>query len=476
MQEVQQILLSNVGRQSVLQLQTLMILVCYRFATDHIKDVWMLLAIAARIAFTRRLNHEQPSLDPTVQESLRRLMWLIFWLDKLFSGGVDDLVVCPTEQMHIRLPSNDYDFECGLSSISPYLTLLDGDNSSRASLLAFNIRLYHIRERILRYTKLVIQSGASPFDSRTDLQTLDAELQRFQASLPENHRLSERRLMMMAHSRESTGYVMLHTRWHLARGDLYRFLVPGIRESVSIEAMEATPVDFADHCQVECLESSLLLCDLWSSVYHLDARRPINDRGLPVSIYQCAKRIDRLCHLLPSEGNHCLESIRGKLTEAVSMTAHLRGIHAWIDGCINDTVKLLPVMGLRGQTTSSRHSPNASETPDHIVLRSKHSLIEANLDQSAITSMTSPLPPAPGDLGPLSVPEDGHSIIPHTAPVVGVAHTADSVQPLQEQIYGVDDMNGASFTFEGQDFGLPWSPFESDPAAGGAEGLSSLYM
>lgn len=150
MREVQGTLMASIGGQSITQLQTLMLFIRHRYETGVIRDVWMLLPTAARIAFTKRLNYEHPNMDPIQQESLRRIMWSIFNLDRILCGGLEDLVVCPPERIHIRLPSRNNIFERGLPSKAPYLAAHESDDLSEMDASSYAIRLSLIREKVLR--------------------------------------------------------------------------------------------------------------------------------------------------------------------------------------------------------------------------------------------------------------------------------------------------------------------------------------
>ncbi|CAI4213661.1 unnamed protein product [Parascedosporium putredinis] len=283
MREVQQELLSRLGKTTIADLQTLLLLIKFHFTFKFTEEVWTLLAMAARIAFTKRLNYERPTVDPVVQECLRRLMWTVFYLDKLFSGGIEDLTLCPSERIHIRLPSNDRCFQRGIRSRSHFLRD-PGDKKSDMDALAYRIKLFDLRDRIFRYTRRVVLEKSSPFVSREELCALDEELVLFKTTLPDELETDDAQLKLMCHSSEARTYVMLHSTIHLCRCDLYRFLVPGIREAVSSEAMENTPPEYIDHCQRQCLGSALSLCDLWSKLYHLETDRDIDSPTLVIAM------------------------------------------------------------------------------------------------------------------------------------------------------------------------------------------------
>lgn len=147
--QVQNELVNQLGELSVPKLQALMLVIRFLFSLRFTGDVWVLLSVASRVAFTKRLNYERPSIDPVRQESLRRLMWSIYSIDKVFSGGIEDLTVCPTQRMHIRLPSSHHNFQLGLKSRTPFLRS-KGDGDTDLNVLAFLMRLYDIRDRVLR--------------------------------------------------------------------------------------------------------------------------------------------------------------------------------------------------------------------------------------------------------------------------------------------------------------------------------------
>jgi hypothetical protein len=150
MREVQDETLRRVGRHTITHLQILVLLSRFRFHAGDFGDAWDILALAARVAFTIRLNYEHDGLDRIVQESQRRLVWAIYHQDRFFSGGIADLQVCPVEKMHIRLPCDDRSFEMGLISKAGFLDDNDIDPSANMGTHAFKLRLLAIRDRILR--------------------------------------------------------------------------------------------------------------------------------------------------------------------------------------------------------------------------------------------------------------------------------------------------------------------------------------
>ena len=150
MQEVQDDTLRKIGRQTLAHLKILVMLLRFRFQAGQFPDAWSLLALAARSAFTMRLNYEHSNPDPLVQESNRRLVWAIYQLDRLYSGGMEDLAVFPVEKMHVRLPCDERSFEMGIGSKAGFLHETGMEPSANVDAHAFKLRLLAIRDRILR--------------------------------------------------------------------------------------------------------------------------------------------------------------------------------------------------------------------------------------------------------------------------------------------------------------------------------------
>lgn len=173
--------------------------------------------------------------------------------------------------------------------------------------------------------------------SKNELDALDKELVKFRQSLPDDLQLDSSRLTVMGHLRESTSYIALHTTLLLCRCDLHRFLIPGIRESVSEESLSDTPGDFAAYCQETCLNGALALCDLFSDIYALDTKKAIDTPTFTVTLYQCVKIIGCLYYLLPGDGPNSLEELKRKLTEALSLARPIQSVFIWLRPCVSKT-------------------------------------------------------------------------------------------------------------------------------------------
>jgi hypothetical protein len=153
--EAQVFLLGQIGTHNLAQLQALTLTVQFHFLAGDMSEAWNLISLAARLAFTLRLNYEHPELDPIAQESQRRVVWAIYQTDRVLSGGVEDLAVCPVNRMHIRLPCDDHRFHRGIQSQAGFLDEKGPSQGiSYMDILAFHVKLNAIRDRILRYAAL----------------------------------------------------------------------------------------------------------------------------------------------------------------------------------------------------------------------------------------------------------------------------------------------------------------------------------
>jgi hypothetical protein len=150
MREAQSIILGHLNKFSVSRLQALVLVIQFHLQTGNTAEAWNLMSLAARFAFTLRLNYERPNLDSITQESHRRLFWAIYLLDRLFASGIEDLSLCPMERIYIRLPCDDRSFERGIVSRAEYHKHEEGAERSIMDPLSYLIRLYEYREKILR--------------------------------------------------------------------------------------------------------------------------------------------------------------------------------------------------------------------------------------------------------------------------------------------------------------------------------------
>ncbi|KAF5702757.1 hypothetical protein FMUND_13312 [Fusarium mundagurra] len=428
MKQVQHELVNHMGDMSVPKLQALMLVIKFLFSMRFTGDVWVLLSIASRVAFTKRLNYERPAIDPVKQECLRRLMWSTYVVDKIFSGGIEDLTVCPTQRMHIRLPSSNHNFQLGSRSKAPFLRSKN-ESDTDLNVLAYLMRLYDIRDRVLR-------------------------------------------LMIMCHSEEARTYTTLHTILFSSRCDLHRFLIPGIREAVSPEAVGQTPREYIDYCQQQCLQTALRYIDMWSKVRQMETSSRVGTPTFAVVTYQFVKMVDHLAALLPLHGESSLPVIKQKFMDILLIVSGSRAEVGWIGTCIADIENLIPRLGTRHISPGSPASPGTLRLQEKLHRRSKHAF--APDDEEEEDPAIRPPESNTGEEMPetsleSAVLENSTGQDIWSFPVQGdeqglTGSTGDgslgSFSSMGYPLINYDSINSADMVFGDQELGFPLDPFD----------------
>jgi hypothetical protein len=160
--------------------------------------------------------------------------------------------------------------------------------------------------------------------------------------------------------------------------DLYRFCVPGIRESVSKKALSLTPPDFVEYCQRACLDFSVRFCESWSDFYHLESNESLGGEFLVISIYQVVQILHHLRHLLPDQGDICIASLKTKLVEALQIAKPLERIFSNAAGCLRDSERLIDALGrdsITRTTSASSINDGLEATGEKQHLASQHSVL-----------------------------------------------------------------------------------------------------
>ncbi|KAF5574260.1 hypothetical protein FPANT_11865 [Fusarium pseudoanthophilum] len=432
MKQVQDELVNHMGDMSVPKLQALMLVIKFLFSMRFTGDVWVLLSIASRVAFTKRLNYERPAIDPVRQECLRRLMWSLYVVDKIFSGGIEDLTVCPTQRMHIRLPSSHHNFQLGSRSKAPFLRSKT-ESDTDLNVLAYLMRLYDIRDRVLR-------------------------------------------LMIMCHSEEARTYTTVHTILFSSRCDLHRFLIPGIREAVSPEAVNQTPREYIDYCQQQCLQTALRYIDMWSKVRQMETSSRVGTPTFAVVTYQFVKMVDHLAALLPLHGESSLPVIKQKFMDILLIVSGSRAEVGWSGSCTHIawvTVRLNDYCSsLEINNWCSSASPGALRLQEKLHRRSKYAFApdDEEEDDPAVR------PPESSTGEEIPDPSLGSTELENPAgqdiwsfPVQGdeqglTGSTGDgslgSFSSMGYPLINYDSINSTDMVFGDQELGFPLDPFD----------------
>ncbi|KAJ5110666.1 hypothetical protein N7532_001201 [Penicillium argentinense] len=346
LQDVEAQIFPRLGDMKVQNLQLLLLLICWYSLERKISNMWTASAMAARIAYGIRLNYEAPGNVPFLSKEVRRrLMWSIFMLDKYYAGGFGELTLCNAETMHVNLPCEERNFELDIPVTTFPLNTSPSQTCKSVSdigIMGHMSRLVQIRHEVLAYvpemhskyhltsnrvTKQIITNKANPYDSRSEIQALSTKLQMFIASLPAHLQNTLPNLLSRAYTSDICGYVGLHTLWHQCHCDLYRFMIPGIRESIPEYILRTVPTSYADECRRLCLHYANEMCKLWTETMREADMSRITDQAMGIYAYQCANILINLWDL-DSQG--CKPSdceLRRSLAGIVGLLERLAGIY-----------------------------------------------------------------------------------------------------------------------------------------------------
>lgn len=149
------IIMKDIRRPSILKAQALLLIVRYRMWTGSSSSAFILMATLARQAFALRLNYESRRHTFLVQESRRRLMWAVYIVDNMLSGGLHEFTLCHSDVMHIRLPSHESNFELDIEIEMEFLRSdPNSTEDSKAGLHGSYVKMLDIRYSVLRYVML----------------------------------------------------------------------------------------------------------------------------------------------------------------------------------------------------------------------------------------------------------------------------------------------------------------------------------
>ncbi|RMZ68810.1 fungal transcriptional regulatory [Pyrenophora seminiperda CCB06] len=105
---------ANLNDLTLLNLQIMILSLFQNFSYRQFGRAWLILGMAARLSLGIQLNKDifpSPQNESiALQECKKRLAWSIFIADKLYSGGIDELVAMPKRWMYLTLPLNEDDF------------------------------------------------------------------------------------------------------------------------------------------------------------------------------------------------------------------------------------------------------------------------------------------------------------------------------------------------------------------------------
>ncbi|KAG6004288.1 hypothetical protein E4U21_001185 [Claviceps maximensis] len=247
--------------------------ITFNLIRGEFAKVWQLFGVASRLMLGLRVNWDVLPRNQSFsqQESLRRIAWQLFYLDRMLAGGYDEYIACRAENMKIALPCHEVAYRENRAVQAERLYDKPGNHPSTINLHAYQLRLIDLRHRIQVATKQLCGTGLGASQPQLDaskimanINGLQNELTRFHMSLPPEVLLSDHTVTKYMASPERAGYVFLHTYLAISHIDLYRFSLPGQREKVSSDILHKLPREFVARSQKQAVAHAMCLgrfCD-----------------------------------------------------------------------------------------------------------------------------------------------------------------------------------------------------------------------
>lgn len=390
---------------STIKVQALVFIIKHRILCNRFASAFMLFSMASRFAAALRLNHESPNLCFLAQESRRRLMWSLYCIDAGISAGYSEFALWRSDRIYVGLPCNERNFEFDLSQPTERLIPEAADDprlphSEDIGSLALHIRILHIRQKIIEFTKTALigrNINAAELQSRA--MVLHQELDEFACRLPASFQFSENSLRLRAYSPRICVFVMIHIWWRQCYCDLYRLGMTGFRDALPRETLEAFDQSFLDYCQSQCVEHSLAMADIFASMDKLNAR-PVADLDLAICAFQCARMLHYAYRLDSVKFNLAADAVREQSRVCLQVIKQCcagpaaAGIQADLEklisqglGAIDTSSPVLEAQSAQNGTPSNGSAPNITTAfPQHPVLKN----IQVGEEPSVIHSPSHP--------------------------------------------------------------------------------------
>ncbi|KAH9904956.1 hypothetical protein F4778DRAFT_52890 [Xylariomycetidae sp. FL2044] len=375
--ECEKIVLHDLENPSTIKIQILIFVMKHRMMTRRFTSAFMLAATASRFAFALRLNYENPNLCFLARESRRRLMWSLMTIDSGINGGYPDFTLLPSESMHIQLPCNERNFEFDLPQVTEQLRPIpQRPFQDDVGSLALHVRLLWMRSRVLYCVKNVLAMAETELAQLPELiKVLSQELKGFNEQLPASFKFSESNLQLRAYSPRLCVYIMIHVWWRQCHCDLYRLVLPGLKEALPRSSIDRLDPQFVALCARQCFEHALAMADIFRLILLLDGGLPVTDLDLHVCAYQCARMLYYAYQMNNGEINLTSDQVIEHASRCLQVAKSMSHLPAGA-AVVADLEKLM-ARGLSPNSSPSRPTSPETSRPDivsHQVL-SRHNLV-----------------------------------------------------------------------------------------------------
>ncbi|KAK1542442.1 hypothetical protein CPAR01_05829 [Colletotrichum paranaense] len=293
-QESEMQLFMRLSEPSMSDIEALMLTTLDHIIARRFSKMLVSACLAARLAFMMRLNYEDGRLSFLTQERRRRLMWGIYTMETLYSSGRTEFTGCPKETIHLQLPCHERSFTLDIPVMTEPLKPPENQCSLELGLMAYNIRVLDIRDRIQRLSHTITHHRKPLVECVSLLKGLVDELDALRRSLPPQFAFDKKNLFLRAYTPQRTPFVMFHTWWHQCQCDMYRFTIPGFREGLPVEELQTLPQDLVSFCRDKCLQHALAVANIMATVNEMGRDIFITDPALVMCTFHSARVISRL--------------------------------------------------------------------------------------------------------------------------------------------------------------------------------------
>uniref|UniRef100_A0A8H7TKJ6 Zn(2)-C6 fungal-type domain-containing protein n=1 Tax=Bionectria ochroleuca TaxID=29856 RepID=A0A8H7TKJ6_BIOOC len=199
-------------------------------------------------------------LSPVERESRRRLMWACYIMDTMVACGLNHLQTIDTTTIQIQLPCDDRYFLYKVARVTAKVPICFESTANRDAPIstenqdthAFLVRLFLIRDRILRY----VHDHADEEDPWRLMGPL-ADLEHWKDSLPPELQFNHDVIAIRKEQSMLSALISLHVQYHQINCLLYRCTIPsmlfparahtGLSRKASIEFLSDSRRGWFDH-------------------------------------------------------------------------------------------------------------------------------------------------------------------------------------------------------------------------------------
>jgi hypothetical protein len=116
--------------------------------------VWEYSSLASRVITAMQYNWDATEGSFIEQESLRRLVWQVYIIDRFLAGGYDEHLTLREENLHLSLPCQDHPFRTNqpvtsMQRLNQRLPAGYTQGGKDLSLQAINLQLMSLRHQLL---------------------------------------------------------------------------------------------------------------------------------------------------------------------------------------------------------------------------------------------------------------------------------------------------------------------------------------